>query len=204
MKLSNNVLKKILLPVLLTVLALFGALVVYFDRQTSTLASDMSALVDSTLTSGQVKDPGLPVRLKIPSIKVDAAFEYVGVTAAGLMDIPKGPDEVGWYELGPRPGERGSAVIAGHYGTWRNGQGSVFDDLNELKPGDKVFIEDDGGKTIPFVVRESREYDPSADSAEVFFSDDGKSHLNLITCEGAWNKDSKSYSKRRVIFAERE
>jgi LPXTG-site transpeptidase (sortase) family protein len=147
---------------------------------------------------------GLPVRLKIPGINVDAPLRPVGLTPDGSMDTAKGPDEAVWFEPGPRPGEDGSAVIAGHYGTWKNGEGSVFDNLHELSKGDKLYIEDDEGATISFVVRESRTYNSNADPSDVFSSSDGKSHLNLITCEGVWNKDSKSYSQRLVIFTDKE
>jgi LPXTG-site transpeptidase (sortase) family protein len=147
---------------------------------------------------------GLPVRLKISGINVDAAVESLALTPKGAMDTPKGPDDVAWFSLGTRPGEIGSAVIAGHYGRWKNGQGSVFDNLHELQPGDKIIIEDDKGAVATFVVRESRNYDPSADAAGVFSSDDEKSHLNLITCEGTWSKDSKSYSQRLVVFTDKE
>jgi len=32
------------------------------------------------------------------------------------MDLPKERANVAWFNLGPRPGENDSAVIAGHYG----------------------------------------------------------------------------------------
>jgi LPXTG-site transpeptidase (sortase) family protein len=147
---------------------------------------------------------GLPVHLKISAIDVDSNVEHLGLTPTGAMDVPKGPDDVAWFNLGTRPGENGSAVIAGHYGTWKNGKGSVFDNLNKLRAGDKIYIEDDKGIDITFVVRESRSFDPKADASEVFSSDDEKSHLNLITCEGTWNKDSKSYSQRLVVFTDKE
>lgn len=147
---------------------------------------------------------GLPARIRIPKISVDTTITHMGLTSDGAMDIPKTPDDVAWYELGPRPGDIGSAVIAGHYGRWKNGQGSVFDDLNQLSVGDSLSIEDEKGTIITFVVREIRSYDPNADASDVFFSQDGRSHLNLITCEGVWNKTSKSYSKRLVIFTDQE
>ena len=146
---------------------------------------------------------GLPVRIKIPMIGVDAPVEYVGITETGEMGIPKGPAEVGWYELGTRPGEEGSAVVAGHYGTWRSGEGSVFDNLSKLRPDDKVYLEDNKGNTVAFIVRESRDFDPTADTTSIFTSNDGKAHLNLITCEGAWNKASQSFSQRRVVFTDK-
>lgn len=147
-------------------------------------------------------DYGLPVRLKIPKINVDSAIEYVGINSDGAMDVPKNPEDVAWFQLGSRPGEKGSAVMAGHYGTWKNGAASVFDNLHKLSKGDKIYVEDDKGVTISFEVRKSKRYDPNAEAKEVFTSDDDKSHLNLVTCEGVWDDVSKSYPVRLVIFTD--
>lgn len=146
---------------------------------------------------------GLPMRLKIPRINIDATVEYVGLTSDGAMDVPKGPAEVAWYKLGPRPEEIGSAVIAGHSG-WKNNKKAVFDNLNKLKKGDKIYVEGEKGVIITFVVREKRLYDPNADATDVFSSSDGKIHLNLVTCEGVWDEVTKSRSKRLVIFTDKE
>lgn len=153
--------------------------------------------------SSELIGPGFPVHLKIPRINVDATIERVGLTSDGAMDIPKSPNDVAWYALGPRPGDSGSAVIAGHYG-WKDGNGSVFDDLHTLRKGDNIYIKDDRGAMVSFVVRESRRYDSTADASNVFISSDGKAHLNLITCEGVWNTVSEGYSKRLVVFTDKE
>ena len=158
---------------------------------------------DKQDTPPQQIDFGLPVRLKISNIKVDTTLESVGLTSDGAVDVPKKQDNAAWFNLGPRPGEIGNAVITGHYG-WKDKKPSVFDDLYKLREGDKLYIEDDQGKTITFVVRTSQRYDPDAEASEVFVSNDGKSHLNLITCEGVWNDVTKSYSKRLVVFADKE
>jgi LPXTG-site transpeptidase (sortase) family protein len=144
----------------------------------------------------------LPIHLKIPTINVDADFEYVGLTRDGAMDAPKGPAPVGWYSLGPRPGDIGSAVIDGHSG-WKNNIPAVFDNLYKLKKGDEIYIENDTGVTTTFIVREIRKYDPNADASDVFISNDGKSHLNLITCTGIWNETTKSRSERLVVFTDK-
>ncbi len=145
----------------------------------------------------------IPVRLIIQKINVNAAVEQAGLASDGTMDVPKGPLNVAWLNLGPRPGESGSAVIAGHYG-WKNGQTAAFDNLYKLRRGDELYVEDDKRVITSFIVRESRRYDPNADASPVFSSHDGKAHLNLITCEGVWDKISKSYSKRLVVFADKE
>ena len=78
----------------------------------------------------------------------------------------------------------------------------MFNKLNTLRKGDKVSIKDANGKTITFVVRESKLYKIDADATNVFSSSDGKAHLNLITC--VWDNVSKTYSRRLVVFTDRE
>lgn len=146
---------------------------------------------------------GLPARLVIPRIGVDAAMEFAGLTPDGAMAVPKSPASVAWFESGPRPGEEGSAVVAGHFG-WKDGIPAVFDDLYTLQKGDKIYVEDETGTKTVFAVRELRRYGEYEDASDVFGSTDGKAHLNLVTCEGTWNKLSKSYAKRLVVFADRE
>jgi len=53
--------------------------------------------------------------------------------------VPEGPTDVAWFDLGPRPGEAGSAVIAGHEG-WRDGIVAAFDDLHELQKGTRYTL----------------------------------------------------------------
>lgn len=146
----------------------------------------------------------LPVQIQIPKINLSASLESVGLTPDGAVGVPKAPANAAWFNAGPRPGEKGSAVIVGHYGRWKNGDGSVFDNINTLKKGDKLYVKNEKGTTIAFIVKETKKYDPDATAVDVFNSNDGKSHLNLITCEGVWNKISKSYSQRLVVFTDRE
>jgi sortase A len=135
---------------------------------------------------------GLPVRLSIPSIGVDTAIEDAVVTPEGRMDVPQGSTNVAWFALGPHPGQEGSAVIGGHYGIV-NGQPFVFYNLSKIDVGDKVYVIDDRGNTIAFTVRSKAVYDRNADATDVFTSHDGLAHLNLITCEGIWNKVNGTY-----------
>jgi len=146
---------------------------------------------------------GIPIRLIIPAINIDTTIAPVGLTANGAMGVPVGPTGTTWFDLGPRPGEIGSAVIAGHEG-WKDGIFAIFDNLHKLQPGDKIYIVDDGGATTTFAVRTSVLYGQNANAATVFSSSDGLVHLNLITCGGTWNAAEKSYSNRLVVFADEE
>ncbi len=108
---------------------------------------------------------------------------------------------VAWFSLGPNPGQIGSAVIGGHFGI-RSGVPFVFYNLDKLKVGDKIYILNDKGDTLTFVIRAVELFDRNADATTVFTSEDGLAHLNLITCEGIWNKINDTYPERRVIFTD--
>lgn len=146
---------------------------------------------------------GPPARLKIPKINIDTLVEYVGLTSEGAMDTPESPNNVAWFDLGPRPGEIGSATISGHFG-WKNGKPSIFDNLHKLQKGDEIYIEDEKGETITFIVTKLQIYDLTENASEVFVSNDGASHLNLITCEGSWDKVKKTYSNRLIVFSDKK
>ena len=156
-----------------------------------------------TDTKSSNRNVGLPVSLKIPKINVDATIEQLGLTPQGAMDVPKGPNDVAWFSLGPRPGEIGSAVIDGHFG-WKNNIPAVFDNLNKLQKGDKIYVDNANGSTTSFIVSEIGIYDQNGDATNIFTSNDGKAHLNLITCEGVWNATTKSRPNRLVIFTDKE
>ncbi|MGE5620226.1 MAG: class F sortase [Sphingomonadaceae bacterium] len=141
----------------------------------------------------------LPRQIRIPAIGVDAGFEYVGLAADGAMDVPKDGNNVAWYRLGPKPGEPGNAVVAGHV-DW-GGKTAVFWELGSLKAGDLVEITATDGRKYEYVVQWLRWYD--ADDApveEVFGQSDGY-ELTLITCGGDFDRRTRQYLKRLVVRA---
>ena len=185
-------------------LSVSAAILFYFFPNASIQSGSAQALEDTAGLSPQASASyGLPVHIKIPAINVDAAVESVGLAPDGSMDVPKDPSDAAWFNLGPRPGDVGSAIIDGHYGPWKNGKLSVFDDLHTLRKGDTISVQDDAGTTISFVVRKIQRFDPNANDSDVFGSNDGQVHLNLITCDGVWDKTAKQYSQRLVIFADK-
>jgi LPXTG-site transpeptidase (sortase) family protein len=140
-----------------------------------------------------------PLRLLIPQIKVDAGIVNMGLTEEGEMEVPEKITDLGWYKNGPHPGEKGSAVIAGHIGVGKPG---VFRNLDKLKIGDTFMVIDSDNQIISFTVREMKTYDSNEHPEEVFFSSDGN-HLNLVTCAGDWNKWTQNMTERLVVFADK-
>lgn len=144
---------------------------------------------------------GLPIRLQIPTIDVDANIAYMGLTPTGEMDVPPDLINVGWYKFGTKPGEVGSAVIAGHLeGVEDLG---VFKHLTKLQVGDEINIRNDRDELIVFTVREMRTYKQDERPSDIFNRTDG-TYLNLITCSGKWDNTKKRYSHRYVVFADKQ
>jgi sortase A len=140
------------------------------------------------------------MHLLIPSIKVNAVVEQVGLTSSKAVEVPKGHGQVAWYKIGARPGNEGTAVIDGHFARKTSGW-AVFNDLYKLRQGDIVSIKDSKGKVIRFVVQSRHIYDVDARPSEVYFSTSG-AHLNLVTCAGVWINALNGFDKRLVVFTD--
>ncbi|HWO07387.1 MAG TPA: class F sortase [Candidatus Paceibacterota bacterium] len=141
-----------------------------------------------------------PARLVIPAIGVDADVQHVGINEAGNMATPSNFEDVGWYKYGVAPGGRGSAVIAGHVDN-SLGLPGVFKRLNELKSGDDIFVESASGERQHFVIVSTRSYPYDDVPVDVVFNPQGSARLNLITCEGRWLSENRTYDQRLVVFA---
>ena len=152
--------------------------------------------------SAPVATVGLPSRLTINtgSVQVDAPVEYVGLTPERAMETPDGWWNVGWYELGPRPGEVGNAVLAGHLDSTSGP--AVFWDLAKLQIGDEVSVTDEFGDMIRFVVRRMEVYGATDAPLNLIFGPTEGAHLNLITCQGTFS-GSAGYDSRLVVFTDR-
>lgn len=140
----------------------------------------------------------VPERLKIASLGIDAEVEQVGKKDDGTIGAPQKFNNVGWYALGPKPGERGNAILDGHVNNGLTTSG-VFKHLSQIALGDTIEVVS-GSSTLVYKVVEVKQYDATATAAEVFDTT-GPSRLVLITCEGEWVSSTKTFSKRFVVFA---
>lgn len=149
----------------------------------------------------ETSKPLVPTQLIIPKIAVDTAIESVGMDAKGNMDVPQNADNAAWYNLGYKPGDNGSAVIDGHFDK-ETGAPAVFYDLAKLVPGDTIHIKQNNGEMLTFKVTGSATYEFDQLPLKEIFNTPGKPTLNLITCNGTFNKSDKNYSKRLVVRSE--
>jgi LPXTG-site transpeptidase (sortase) family protein len=137
-----------------------------------------------------------PMRISIPSLKLDDQIVGVGVNDEGEMDVPSGATtNVGWYKYGTIPGDVGTAVLGAHVF-------AAFSKLNRAKLGSNVYINLSNGKKLHFVVSKMRTYALSdINPQEIFTSSDGQEHLTLITCAGTFIKSKNTYDHRLVVYA---
>lgn len=142
-----------------------------------------------------------PARLRIPSLSIDTAVEFVGLTLRGTMGAPFSYTHVGWWGYGVAPGHMGSAVIDGHVD---NGFGlpGVFARLRDIKLGDDVIVETRGGAQLYFTVTGIQVFEQDKAPVDLIFGQSDKARLNLITCEGRWDRAANTYAKRLVVFTE--
>ncbi len=159
-------------------------------------ATTTPSLIDTSIK------PEIPGRIIIPKINVDTKIQLVGRTYDGKrMAVPRSYTEPGWYKLGPKPGQIGNAVLAGHLD---NGFGldAVFADINKLIPGDEIKVQDALGNTFTFAVTDTKTFSVTNADTNAIFGSSTERHLNLITCDGTWIEDKKMYDKRLVVFTE--
>lgn len=151
----------------------------------------------------QNQGPIIPAHLRIPLLGIEAPVEQVGVNARGAMASPSTFGSIAWYKGGAKPGEMGNAVLAGHLNN-AAGTAGVFEELRKLSVGDTIEIRDQEGKTLRYIVREMSVYpEETAPREKIFAGDTLVSRLVLVTCNGAWDHEVRSYDKRLVVFAER-
>lgn len=144
--------------------------------------------------------PGIPVSVLIPKINVSANIESVGLEKTGRMDVPKNDIDVGWYSLGFKPAEMGSAVFAGHLDTVR-GTPAVFWDLHLLEIGDEIYVTDEKNQSFKFIVFDKKSYIYNQVPLDQIFESVGEPTLNLITCGGTFDQAARNYTKRTIVFA---
>ena len=142
---------------------------------------------------------GDPVRVVIPAIDVDAQVVDVGLLADGAMEVPDF-GLAGWYELGPRPGEPGPAVIAAHVDS-RDGP-DVFFRLDELEAGDEIRAIDADGNTARFVVSSAELVDKNALPVDRIWNEVDEPALRLITCGGEFDRQAGSYRSNTIVYAD--
>lgn len=141
----------------------------------------------------------LPVRLRIPALHIDTAFETpLGLNDDGTISVPKSYENVGWYKLSASPGEVGTASILGHVDSYMGA--AVFYSLGQLKSGDRVYVMRADGTEAEFEVEYLERYKQSEFPPEKVYGATPYPSLRLITCSGTYEKGIARYTHNLVVY----
>lgn len=143
-----------------------------------------------------------PKRLIIPTLNVDSYIQKVGIDQNTQIAVPNNIHIAGWFVDSVLPGADGLSIIDGHV-NGRNRDEGVFKNLKDLKPGDEVIVESGDGTRTTFTVY-SGESLPKDSVADKLFSQVPaiRRQLNLITCTGTYDSESRTYSDRWLTILE--
>lgn len=144
---------------------------------------------------------GQPRRVIIPSIGAEGLVEKVGLDQHNAVAVPTNVHYAGWYAHGAVPGDTGVSLIDGHVqGRYQPG---VFKRLVELKQGDRIEVEFGDRTRRSFEVVRSQSYDADDVARHMLEPQDIGRQLNLITCDGAYDRASGQYEKRLLVITRR-
>ena len=142
-------------------------------------------------------------RLIIPVLGVNAVVKNTGLEGDGRMAVPHNYTEVGLFNGGAKPGEKGSAVMGAHVDNGAFTPG-VFKKLSSIKKGDPLYYINERGAVVSFKVTDIKVYNRNQKDTSAVFAHTDSSRLNLITCFGTWLPREHTYDKRLVVFTEKQ
>ncbi|MDO8265423.1 MAG: class F sortase [Candidatus Saccharibacteria bacterium] len=147
-------------------------------------------------------DPELPRYLRIPEIGVNSRIKHTGVNSKGAVDAPKNINDVSWFNESAKPGnEIGSSLLLGHVSGWS--APGVFKKIDKLQPGTRIEIEKGSGQKLVYEVTKGEKIPlDQVDMSKILSTETvGQHDLKLMTCSGRYNKETKQYEDRYLIYA---
>jgi LPXTG-site transpeptidase (sortase) family protein len=163
------------------------------DEADADVVADKAVVVEPT-------DDVYPVRVRIPSIDVDADVIDLGLNTDGTLEVPSDFGLTGWYTGRSAPGELGPSVVVGHVDS-RSGP-AVFYRLRELEAGDLIEIDRSDGLVALFRVDDVVLVDKDEFPTEQVYGATEQPTLRLITCGGGFDEAARSYLGNLIIYSQ--
>lgn len=151
------------------------------------------------LTAGPLMSSSPPVRVSIPSLRVDEPTVPLGLQPDGAMEVPDSATDIGWFTSAPTPGALGPAVLAAHV-DWKGRKGA-FSDLAELTAGARITVERRDGSTAIFTVTRVEQHPKDDFPTDAVYGVTDHAALRLITCGGDFDAAGNSYRDNVIVYA---
>ncbi len=156
-------------------------------------------LLDSAPEQEAAAPVAEPTAVRVPSLGISSELTDLGVAADGTVEVPADYDLAGWFTGGPRPGQRGPAVILGHVDS-RSGP-AVFAEVDQLVAGDLIEVDRADGSTAVFRVDRLEQVPKDQFPSDAVYGPVPEPALRLITCGGEFDSASGHYRDNVVVFA---
>lgn len=141
-----------------------------------------------------------PEWLEVPAISLrTGTLTELGLAADGALQVPGDAVTAGWFTGGPKPGEPGPAVLAGHV-DYKHVPG-VFVRLKELRAGAEATVHRKDGTTALFKVYRVDRYPKATFPTDQVYGDTAGPELRLITCGGEFDRSTGNYLDNVVAYA---
>ena len=154
----------------------------------------------TTANTAAALKPSAPVRIIIPSLRVDAPVMRLGRAADGSIQVPPLANHnlAGWYDHSVTPGQDGTSVILGHVDSFTGI--SVFYSIKNLTRGELVEVVRADGKTATFSVDGVQVVAKATFPAAQIYDNTRYPELRLITCGGPFDTATRQYLDNIVVY----
>ena len=142
-----------------------------------------------------------PRWIRIPAIGVSAPVVALGLNPDGTLEVPRRWSDTGWYAGGPKPGQRGPAVISVHVDSTSGA--AVFYRLGELRRGALVHIRRADHSVVSFRVEGAERWPKDRFPTRRVYRRTARSTLRLITCGGGFDRATGHYLDNVIVYATR-
>ena len=142
-----------------------------------------------------------PLSIQLPTVKAEGFIQQVGADKDNRMVVPNNVHMAGWYTGSPLPGNDGLSIIDGHvHGLYAKG---IFYNIGKLKADDKFSVTFGDKSVKNFKVKKVQTTTVEEANTALYVRDNSiAKQLNLITCGGKFDKDTKTYDARVIVVAE--
>ena len=176
----------------------------------TTTISDATTTMPSTTTTvpatversgagvGPTDTVGDPLGIRIASLGVDSPIVATGLHDDGTVAVPPSADVAGWFDQGPRPGQRGPAVVMAHVDSASTGPG-VFYRLRDIQVGAIVTIDTADGP-IDFVTERIEQHPKIEFPTDDVYGPVPRRELRLVTCGGEFDRSVRSYYDNIIVY----
>lgn len=191
-------LKTLFIGVVVIVFALINPAIFYSAKPVASSEVNLSPTETQPISVVKASTTPNPNFLSIPSLNINAPFEFLGLNANQTIEVPKNDMSVGWFVYGAKPGEIGAAVIVGHLDSIKGN--AIFANLNKIKTGDEIKISREDGSEVIYVTDSVSKFSQNNFPTHKVYDSTPYPSLRLITCAGTYNKQAGHYSDNLVVF----